>query len=323
MSLQVRFMLKQLKKYTHEPMLHFLVIGLILYCLLESFYPSQDGYGNSDKIIQLNPENLIQFLQFQNKSFNQANAKAKWLDMNDSEKNKLIDDYIREEVMYREALSLGLEKDDQIIRRRLIQKIEYINRGFISDATKIEESEVETFFNDNKDQYKIDAAVTFTHVFFDKNSDENTYGAKATSLASTTLSTLKDNLVPFEKASEYGQRFFYHRNYVDRTPAFVASHFGEAFSKEVFKLKNVNQWVGPIHSRYGSHLVMISKTQPEREPQLEEVAGQVLEHLQRIKQADIKKQALQKMITRYQMKNNTGVKITSQVKKQEQQAHVN
>ena len=316
-------MLKQLKKYTQEPMLHFLVIGLILYCLLEIFYPSQDGYGNSDKTIELNNEILIQFLQFQNKSFNQANAKTKWLVMSDSEKNRLIDDYIREEVMYREAMNLGLEKDDQIIRRRLIQKIEYINRGFISDATKIEEPEIEAFFNDNKDQYKIDAAITFTHVFFDKNSDENTHGAQATSLASTTLSTLKDNLVPFEKASEYGQRFFYHRNYVDRTPAFISSHFGDEFSKEVFALAAGSQWVGPIKSRYGSHLVMISKSQPERLPELAEVAGQVLEHLQRIKQADIKKQALQKMIARYQVKNNSDVNETSQENIQEQQAHVN
>ncbi|MEH6347220.1 MAG: peptidylprolyl isomerase [Bermanella sp.] len=319
-------MLKQLKKYTNEPMLHFLVIGLVLYCLLESFYPSQDGYGNSDKTIQLNSEKLIQFLQFQNKSFNQANAKSKWTGMSEGEKNKLIDDYIREEVMYREAMNLGLEKDDQIIRRRLIQKIEYINRGFIGDAAKIEESEVESFFNDNKDQYTIDAAVTFTHVFFEKSSDKKTHGSKATSLVNTALNTLKDKKIPFEKASEYGQRFFYHRNYVDRTPAFIASHFGEAFSKEVFALKNVNQWIGPITSRYGSHLVMISKTQPERVPQLEEVAGQVLEQLQRIKQADMKKQALRKMITRYQLENNTDVELTSQLMKkepQEQQTNVN
>ncbi len=117
-------MFTSIKKLKSEPLFQFLAIGLILYSLVEIFSPSEEGY--SDKTILVEQEQMIRFLQFQNKSFNGQKAQAKWLSMSDKEKSSLINDFIREEVMYREALSLGLEEDDQIIRRRLIQKIEFI-----------------------------------------------------------------------------------------------------------------------------------------------------------------------------------------------------
>ena len=311
-----------LKKYAHEPLLHFVVIGLVLFYLVEIFYPNSDSYTQSQNTIAFDQDKIIQFLQFQNKAFNVANAKAKWLSMNDTEKSQLMTDYIREEVMYREALSLGLEKDDQIIRRRLIQKIEFINRGFQSDMAKIDEKEIEQFFNQHKQEYQIDPSITFTHVFFDKTFyDPKGHGDKTLQVATQTLQTLNATEVPFEKASQFGQRFYFHRNYVDRTPAFVASHFGEEFSQNTFKFPQANKWYGPVTSKYGQHLIMVSKNLPSRVPKLGEVAGQVLDHLQRIKQRELKQKALSKMMGKYQLENNTSFSFTEQPVTQEQQAN--
>ena len=316
-----------LKKYAHEPLLHFVVIGLVLFFLVEAFYPNSDSYTQSQNTIAFDQEKIIQFLQFQNKAFNVANAKAKWLSMNDTEKSQLMTDYIREEVMYREALSLGLEKDDQIIRRRLIQKIEFINRGFQSDMAKINEEEIEQFFKQHKQEYQIDPSITFTHVFFDKKFyDSEGQGDQTLQIATETLKTLNASKVPFEQASQYGQRFYFHRNYVDRTPAFVASHFGEDFSQNTFKFPQANKWVGPVTSKYGQHLVMVSKNLPSRSPKLGEVAGQVLNHLQRIKQRELKQKSLSKMIEKYKLENNTSFSfiepsVMEQTATQEQQAN--
>ncbi len=310
-------MMDLLKKYAHEPLLHFVVIGLILLGLVETLHPNSDSYTQSQNTIAFDQDKIIQFLQFQNKAFNIDNAKAKWLSMSEYEKSQLMTDYIREEVMYREALSLGLEKDDQIIRRRLIQKIEFINRGFQSDVAKIDEKEIEGFFNQHQQEYLIDPAITFTHVFF----DQKIYGDKTQQTANNTLQTLNDKKVPFEQASQFGQRFLFHRNYVDRTPAFVASHFGNEFSKSAFKLAKGNTWYGPIVSKYGQHLLMISKNQPSREPKLEEVAGQVLDHLQRIKLRELKQKSLSKMVEKYQLDNNTSFPIFENQAIKEQQAH--
>ncbi len=274
-----------------------MALGVVLYALVDIFSPNEDALNSN--IIKINQESMVRFLQFQNKAFNDDKALSKWQSMSSLEKGNLTEDYIREEVMYREALTLGLDVDDQIIRRRLIQKIEFINMGFQSDMAKINETELQEYFEQNINDYQIDAAITFTHVFFERDKSNQT----GQFLASKALFKLNGQQVPFEHAAQFGQRFFYHRNYVDRTPVFVASHFGADFSTQAFSVLPDGQWHGPIKSKYGYHLVMVTKNQSARLPVLTEVAGQVLESLQRIKQNNIKKEALKALIAKYKINN--------------------
>ena len=161
--------------------------------------------------------------------------------------------------------------------------------------------------------------MTFTHVFFDKK----VYGDETVKMASNTLYILNDQKIPFEKASQFGQRFFFHRNYVDRTPAFITSHFGKEFSQAAFQLTKGDSWYGPIASKYGQHLVRVAKSDKSRLPNLEEVAGQVLEHLQRIKQRDQKQQSLDQMIDKYQVENNTQFPAGESAFNDQQTAQIN
>ena len=289
--------MKGLKKYYREPLLHFLTLGIFLYAMVAAF--SDDSSQRDSYAIDINQASMVRFLQFQNKAFNAGLALAKWQSMAPPERQSLIDDYIRAEVMYREALNLGLEVDDQIIRRRLIQKIEFINTGFSSDVAKIDELELQDYFNLHRQQYSIDASITFSHVFFDKDKKLGS----SEELARQALTKLNQKNVPFENAAQYGQRFYFHRNYVDRTKNFVISHFGEAFSEQVFTLKGANTWHGPFTSKYGSHLVMVKKNQPTRLPELTEVAPQVLQDLQRIKQGELNTKALAAMVEKYKISN--------------------
>jgi len=297
-------MFTRLKILAREPLFHFLLIGSLLYISLEVWVPNTNN--KTSQIITLEPKALVQFLQFQNKSFNAQTAQKKYAVLSAEEKRQLIDDYIREEVMFREAISLGLEEDDQIIRRRLIQKIEFINLGFQSELEAISEVELSTYFNQHLTQYIIDASVTFTHVFFDQSLHKD----KTFELANKTLATLNKTAVPFSKAARYGQRFFFHRNYVDRTPAFIGSHFGDEFSKQIFTLTPGPVWHGPIESAYGYHLVLLTKNEASRTPVLQEVASEVLGDLQRIRLSEMKQRALAKMINEYTIENYLGIEVS-------------
>jgi peptidyl-prolyl cis-trans isomerase C len=295
-------MLHALKKTFKEPLLHFLLLGGLLYLLVDTFAdtPLHDNYA-----IDVNSEVMVKFLQFQNKAFNASLAKNKWEGLDKEEKKKLVADYIREEVMYREALNMGLDLDDQIIRRRLIQKIEFINTGFTSSLAGIDEKKLSQHFTDNIKNYLIEESMTFSHVFFDKTLGQSQQKAQA------MVQQLNAQSVPFEHASQFGQRFVFHRNYVDRTKNFVASHFGLPFSQQVFTLKPSDTWHGPIQSKYGSHLVNVKNNHPERIPNLEEVASQVLQDLQRVKQSELKTASLKNMINKYRIINEIELNDTN------------
>jgi len=298
-------MLTRFNTLAREPLFHFIAIGLLLYILLETLAPSTNR--TSTKTITLEPKTLVQFLQFQNKSFNVQTAKSEYAALSPQEKRQLIDDYIREEVMVREAISLGLEENDQIIRRRLIQKIEFINLGVQAELEAISEAELNAYFNQHSAQYAVDASITFTHVFF----AQGEHKGNTLELANKTLATLNQSAVPFSKAAQYGQRFFFHRNYVDRTPAFIGSHFGDGFSKHVFTLTPSPVWHGPIASDYGYHLVLLTKNEASRAANLQEVASEVLGDLQRIKLSEMKQRALAKMIEKYTINMLTGLEASN------------
>ena len=86
----------------------------------------------------------------------------------------------------------------------------------------------------------------------------------------------------FSDAPGHGDRFLYHVNYVERTPEFVASHFGVPMAKAVFELEPDDEiWKGPFQSPYGAHVVMVSNSQPGRDPTLDEIKGRIVDDAQR------------------------------------------
>lgn len=283
-----------LSKLFKEPLLQFIAIAFIFFYVVETFMPNEGGVDDP-YTLDVSKETLIKFLQYQKKSFNAKAAESHWQNLSDAGKESLIADYVRDEVLFREALNLGLEEDDQIIRRRLIQKLDYVTRGFISDI-QISEAELTEYFEANKENYVVDASITFTHVFFDRKKHEET---SLTTLAQETLSELNEKQIPFENAPNFGDRFPFHRNYVDRTPQFVTTHFGQSLSEQVFETPIEQKWVGPFESEYGLHLVLVSKNLPSRMPELDEVAGIVLEDVRREKLDEARRNAVDKMISKY------------------------
>ncbi len=134
-----------LNRLLHEPLMQFIIGGFFLFLLVEVFTSNQAASNNPRDIVVDQPA-LLNYLQFQSKAFNTEAAKEYLQALNSEDKEQLITDYVRDEVLYREALSLGLEENDKVIKRRLIQKLEYITHGFIGDTENISKAEVKKYF---------------------------------------------------------------------------------------------------------------------------------------------------------------------------------
>ena len=173
--------------------------------------------------IRIDDQALREFVQYRSRSYDAA-AVAQILERLSPEGlEDVIDDLIREEALHREAKALNLDANDYVIRRRLVQKMEFIAEG--SAATvELREGDAERHYEQNLDDYTIEPAITFTHVYFDRQRR----GAEAArALAVEKRDELNQLAAPLAAATRHGDRFLYHVNYVERTPEFVASHFGK------------------------------------------------------------------------------------------------
>ncbi|MBL4682265.1 MAG: peptidyl-prolyl cis-trans isomerase [Pseudomonadales bacterium] len=282
------------QKTIKEPLAQFLVLGTFLY-LTANFLGSGVSplsLGGGDNEIVITDKTLVEYLQFQRKSFNQKKAQQLLSMMPKTAKEQLVSSYIRDEVLFREAMSLGLDTNDEIIRRRLIQKMEYLAQGFYDDLPEMSEDELKQFFNENQNRYLIEPAVTFTHIFFRQ-------GEEAEPKALKQLDFLIEKNTSFENAGQYGDRFLYHQNYVDRSSDFIESHFSKNFQRQLFSLETGTIWQGPLESNYGYHLVQVIKNTPTRMPSLDEIAHIVLGDARREKERKLKSDAIDKLIEKY------------------------
>jgi hypothetical protein len=281
-----------MKKLLSEPLVHFCLIGACLYLVLLGLAPSQES---NSRIIEINDEALNNYLQFQTKSFGgDQSALAK---LNDTQRKRLTESFVRDEALYREALSLGLDNNDEILRRRLIQKMEYVAQGFVDELPAIDETRLQEHFESNIENYRQAAATSFTHVFLPN---------RETKQAEALLLSLNQQKVRFEDSGQHGQRYLYHRNYVDRSDDYIASHFGKEFQQTLFQLASSEHWQGPISSLQGLHLVMIKKMTASRLPALKEVAATVLGDVQRQQQQAMKGEAVAKIVNKYTVSQTQG-----------------
>lgn len=278
-----------------EPLMQFVGIGLALFITAQLFSPEQLQSENTFDITVDNKA-LIHYLQLQAKSFSADDAEKKFSALSAKETQTLIDDYVRDQVLFREAMALGLDANDEVIRRRLIQKMEYIAQGFYQDIAPLDEAALDRFFTENRADYRVDASVSFTHVFFDSKKHGS---AAAKQLAQRELAELNAKGVAFSDAAQFGDRFLFNRNYIERTADYIHGHFGDDFEAQLFTLEPDSQWQGPFPSAYGFHLLLMKDITESRLPELEEVSGIVLTDARRQQQQALKKQAVDQLIEKY------------------------
>ena len=281
-----------MKQLLKDPLLHFVVLGLGLFLL----YQFSDRQPGDDEIL-IDRDALLRHLQYQSVAFDRAQFELFLDDMSPRETADLVVEAAREEILYREALAMGLDRDDYIIRSRLVQKLRYLAEGFAGDAGILSEEGIEAYFAANRENYEFDPFITFTHVFF--NAERRGWD-EARELAEAKLQELNDGRVPFDESSSHGDRFPYFVNYIERPPQLIASHLGGEMSEALFRLPaDEARWRGPFESRFGTHLALITDQQPERMPSFDEIRDRVAADAQAARDRDLTDAAIDEIVARY------------------------
>ena len=289
-----------MKKLLKEPLLHFLLVGIGLFVLFEFVAGDADEYDS--RVINVDRDSLLTFVQFRTRAFEPSAAAARLDAMSPEELDRMIDDYVREEALHREAMALGMDKNDYVIKRRMIQSIEFVTNGFVTAAVEVSDDDVQEFYEANRDDYFIPPYVTFAHVFL---SAEDRDREETEADAARLLAELNAGQVPFSHAPRYGDRFPYFVNYVERSPELIASHFGARMAETVFSLQpSENTWQGPFESAYGFHLVMLARKADGRYPELAEIIDNVRRDAEREAVEKLQDEAIQAIVDTYEIRRS-------------------
>jgi hypothetical protein len=208
----------------------------------------------------------------------------------ETELRGLVDSYIKEEVYYREALALGLDQNDTILKRRLMQKMEFLLND-LAELNQPDETALNKYFLENQEKYEIPPSISFTHIYFSLDKR----GAKAFDDAKSVLSGL--NVL---RAPEKGDSFMMQYDFVQETPFEVERLFGKGFAEQLFQLET-DTWQGPIESGYGLHLVRISEKIDSRMPELTYVIDKVRTDFMFEQRQKVNKEIYEKFKERYEI----------------------
>jgi hypothetical protein len=270
-------------KFLREPLVHFLFIGAALF-MLYAFWGQQDA-EKKDREITITTGEINWLTDAWQKRWTRPPTSE--------ERQGLIDQYLREMILSREAIAMGLDKDDSVIRRRLAQKLEFLSNDLITPQPPTEE-ELKTYFNEHVKQYQAPDLVTMTHVFIDPDlrGDQTLIDAEAIKIKLQALNE------PPRDARAYGDTFMLQSYYPERTEAELLKLFGSVFARSVFEL-TPQQWHGPVLSGYGTHLVYVHDHQKAEPPTFSDVKDQVQQEWVDDKREELNAQFVDSMIARY------------------------
>lgn len=258
-----------------QPLIHFLFAGVLIFVFYAVTAPDVVESEQSDNVIRVDRNTLLNFMQYRAQAF-RPDVFSEQLDtMSEAEISTLVDAYVREEALHREALAMGMDQGDYIIRQRLVQKVEFLLENMVNQALVPEEEDVVAYYEAHRDEYRIDAVYTFTHIFFD---GEERGWEQAEADARALLDSPQMRSVAFNDASQFGDRYPFLQNYVDRTRDFVVNNFSEDFTAALDTLTPAeDRWYGPFESRYGWHLIMLRERLEPSVPPLDSIRDRVLD----------------------------------------------
>jgi parvulin-like peptidyl-prolyl isomerase len=231
-----------MKRLFTEPLFQFLILGALLFMSV-SFVQKQRDNDSREITIDNDRVNLI----IENYAGQTGQLPTK------QQLDALIDDYIKEEISYREAKKMGLDKDDEIIRRRLSQKYEFLHSDLEATGDPTEE-QLKTFYKNNPSLFSSDTTVSFSHVYF---STDNSSDDAARQRALQVLHELQNSNV--QHAPERGDHFPLQYDYTDQSLLDIKQNFGDKPIADSLFHSATNTWIGPVQSGYGWHLLFISK----------------------------------------------------------------
>ena len=242
-----------LKKWLREPLVHFLLIGGVLFLL---YGLQNEGFDNQDKRIVFSKADISRLVLRWEKQRLRPPTQA--------ELKSLIEQQIREQVMYREALLMGLDQNDGIVRRRLAQKIEFISAD-LAAMVEPSEDDLTNYLVVHPTLFEIPGHISFVQVYF--NTDQR--GEQAEKDIQRLLTT-KEQTGSEIDINKSGDPFMLAKEHRQLTEYDVAQLFGKDFARKLFTLAP-GDWQGPVQSSFGLHLVRIDNKTTSSQAELKTV----------------------------------------------------
>jgi peptidyl-prolyl cis-trans isomerase C len=247
------------KRLLAEPLFHFVLLGIILFTGY-SYLDTGDKTERAAYQIQLTENDLLQMtLYFQSKWQRPPTIQ---------ELGRLLEGKVQEEVLYQEALAMGLDKDDTIVKRRMAQKMKFIAED-VTDARVPDPEELKNWYQKNNSIFAMPGRISFRQIYFSPDRRQE----QAQQEAMAAFEKLKGQPIDSEIAASMGDPML-QDYFGDRSVGTLAKEFGPSFAQSIMKAKP-GVWQGPLESGLGWHLVYVDNFQPGRVPDFSEVSSEV------------------------------------------------
>jgi hypothetical protein len=243
-----------LTRWLKEPLLHFAVLGLGLFA---SYRLISNDDGSSTQEIVVDAPRIAALAEQFVRTWRRPPTRE--------ELDGLVQSYVRDEVLYREGLALGLDRDDPVIRSRIRLKMEVLGDG---PETEVGDADLQEWLDAHADRYAVPARYDLRQVFFDPS-------RRGATLAVDLDAALRDlQREPEAEPATLGDSTLLSADFVDVTRADVAAQLGEEVAAEVVDAP-LGRWFGPVASAYGVHLLRVAVREEAKAPSLADVRDAV------------------------------------------------
>jgi parvulin-like peptidyl-prolyl isomerase len=271
--------------FLRHPALHFVVLGALLAAAI--LIAKGPPTGEETRRVVVTGSDLAQL---------RARFQRTWQrPPTEQELRGALEQFIRQEVLYREALARGYDRDDLVVRRAMQQKMEFLAQ---SQATREPPTveEVEAYFTLRQERYRTPAVVSFAQVFVNPDAHES----DVEDVAAALLERLRREDPDPSAVASLGDPIMLRPAYSGQNEQDLRSQFGESFAKAVLA-QELGAWEGPVRSGYGLHLVKVLSREDSRTPDWREVAQQVVGDMEYDARAAAKEQLYQEIAQTYQV----------------------
>ena len=269
-------------KIFREPLLHFALLGALIFAVNAS-RDRLRPVANATPRIEITAGTI---------AWLREGFSKQWHRVPDAEELRgLVNDHLREEVLYREALAMGLDRDDTIVRRRMAQKMEFLTQD-IAGVAEPDDAALRKFFAENAARYAKAARVSFRHVFFSRERR----GAKLDADAREGLAALGKGA----DEETMGDPFLREHEFTDASADDIVAALGREFAEKVV-VTPAGEWRGPVASSYGAHVVFVSGRAEPQPVAFEAVREAVVRDFSDERRRTANRDFLERLKARYQI----------------------
>lgn len=258
-----------------KPILHFFLLGFVVFGL-KAWFEKPESTTKDNHLIEISSSDLEWFRAMFRKRMGR--------DPFAEELQAQVDQLVKEQVLSREAEKLGLDSDDDLIRRRLAQKMDYLLRD-LAAGLQASEEELESYLQENRDRYEIPGDISFEQVLF-KTNERGEAGAEL------ALAMFLDH------PNREGDPTMLPRINEKQSVTQIRGVYGSDFLEGIQSLEN-GKWHGPVKSSFGLHAVYIHEHTPSIVPGVSDIRERLTSDWLADKQAEVSAEAYQALLDQY------------------------